>query len=314
MENSAFNPSDIRYIKLGGSGAWCTQAFAEGIVPFGYGEVPHAACAAGDWDAVRATLLKRLNRSRGAATSDVRQIRDFYELPETALWVTIGQGHLWWTFADEDVIEVPDAGPGQPARYRRCKGAWSKVSLTGEPLTTRSLSWGLTQVAGYRGTICAVPKPDYLLRRIRGEDHPLHDAGLRLQAEVHDVAQAMIAELHWQEFETLVDLIFARGGWRRTSLLGQSMPDVDMILEQPLTGETAWVQVKTGTSQVEYEAYWKRFSDDGSCDRFFFVCHTAKSPLCAVADDPRHHLLTGQELAALAVKVGLFDWLTERTR
>ena len=30
----------------------------------------------------------------------------------------------------------------------------------------------------------------------------------------------MIAELHWADFEIMVDLIFARGGWQRTSVLG----------------------------------------------------------------------------------------------
>ena len=61
-----------------------------------------------------------------------------------------------------------------------------------------------------------------------------------------DLADKMIRELHWAEFETLIDLIFTRNGWRRTSLLGGKMPDVDLIVEQPLTCEVAWVQVKTG--------------------------------------------------------------------
>ena len=313
MEPSALNFSDARYIKLGEGGAWCERAFAEGIVPFGYHDVDHALCAVGRWEEARSRLVER-GMSASAATDRIRQVRDFYELPDTTLWVTIGAGHLWWTFAAQEVIPLPDLVEGQPSRYRRCRGGWSNKSLAGEPLTVRSLSSVLTQTANYRMTICTIKAVDYLARRIRGEAHPLHIQAGCLKSDIRTLAAAMIKELHWQEFETLVDLIFARGGWQRTSLLGKTMPDVDLILEQPITGETAWVQVKTGTTQSQYEDYLARFRADGSCDRFFFVCHSPSRTLKPATDQPHHHLLTGPALAELAVKVGLLDWLTDRTR
>jgi hypothetical protein len=39
-------------------------------------------------------------------------------------------------------------------------------------------------------------------------------------------------------------LIFTRGGWQRTGALGGGQADVDLVLKQPITAETAWVQVK----------------------------------------------------------------------
>ena len=54
---------------------------------------------------------------------------------------------------------------------------------------------------------------------------------------------------------------------------------MDLILSQPTIGETAWVQIKSGTSQAELDDYVGRFQRDGSCDRFFFVCHSVAGAL-----------------------------------
>ncbi len=308
--NSDFDPGHVRYIKLGRGGLWADQAISEGIVPFGYHLVDHTLCAAGDWDAVRQQLLAN-GRKPSGATQGIREIRDFYELGEDTLWVTMADGHLWWAFADKDVKTTGERLPDVPSRYRATLGGWRRESLTGEPLAVRNLSSALTRTATYRMTICSVERADYLIRRIKGEVDPLHVEAKTLQEKLRDITQKMIQQLHWEEFETLVDLIFARGGWRRTSLLGGNMPDVDLILDQPVTGETAWVQVKTASSQSELNDYVERFERDGSCDRFFFVCH---SGVLEAPQKPNMHVWAGAKLADLAVDVGLFDWLVQRTR
>ncbi|SHG22154.1 hypothetical protein SAMN02745157_3710 [Kaistia soli DSM 19436] len=52
---------------------------------------------------------------------------------------------------------------------------------------------------------------------------------------------------------------------------------------------------------------------DGSYDRFFFACHKPAGSL-VIAAEPRLHLWTGEALAAIAIEVGLFGWLMDRTR
>jgi hypothetical protein len=54
--------------------------------------------------------------------------------------------------------------------------------------------------------------------------------------------------------------------------LGGTVTDVDMIVEQPLTGETAFVQVKASSRQAELDDYIERFKSNGRFDRFMFVC------------------------------------------
>ena len=120
------------------------------------------------------------------------------------------------------------------------------------------------------------------------------------------------AGLHWADFETPVDLIFARSGWQRISRVGGTQADVDLVLEQPATGETAFVQVKSRAGQSVLDDYIGRFKRRGGYDRMFFVCHSPKSALSGV-DDASVHVWTGDRLADAAVKAGLFDWLIERS-
>lgn len=348
MDREAFEPEAVRYIKLGSGGIWADEAIRDGIIPFGFPEADHADCAAGDWKAVRRQLAAA-GRGSQAIAGDLSELRTFYEADPETLWITFADGYLWWALADGSVRPVQDPAPEPssrssmeekmsfpigfkgpssdhgpprptndvwpwtPTRYRLTRDGWYCESLTGEPLSVRTLSSVLTKTANYRRAICRVPAESYLLRRIRGEPNPVHKEALAARDGVRELAARMIAELHWAEFETLVDLIFARGGWRRNSPLGKTMPDVDLVLDQPITGETAWVQVKSRTTQAELDDYLDRFERDGSCDRFFFVCHGHAGTLTLNAG-AGYHLWTGVEIADKAINVGLFEWLIERTR
>jgi hypothetical protein len=70
-------------------------------------------------------------------------VKDFYGLPENTLWVTMADGHFWWAFAKGPIVEIEQANSDGPARYLLTRAGWSKTSLTGEPLTVRSLSSAL---------------------------------------------------------------------------------------------------------------------------------------------------------------------------
>ena len=127
------------------------------------------------------------------------------------------------------------------------------------------------------------------------------------------VAERMIAHLHWADFEPLVDLMFARGGWQRVSMLGGTMADVDLVVDHPTLGERASVQVKSSASQGILDAHISAFQRAKLHARTCFVCHSPKGAL-SIRDHRDVHLLTGAALAEIAVKSGLFDWLMERSR
>ena len=305
-------PAAVRYIKLGKGGAWSTDAFAQGIVPFGFREISHEPCAAGNWQAVRQQLAAA-GRTNSGTTQGIRELRDFYELGDDCLWITFADGHLWWAFAEPEVVPLPDDGADGPRRFRRTLDGWHRGSLAGEPLTIRSLSSALTRVAGYRMTICAVEREDYLLRRIRGDEEPLLLEARRLQTELESITARMIAQLDWRDFEIMVELIFTRGGWQRQSAIGDGEVDIDLLLDNPTTDETGWCQIKSTASQAVLDDYLGRFRRDGGYDRFYFVVHSPKG-LLSLPDDRHLHLWAGGELAHRALAAGLFDWLIDRTR
>jgi len=111
----------------------------------------------------------------------------------------------------------------------------------------------------------------------------------------------MIEQLHWSDFEILIDLIFARGGWQRTTRLGETMADVDLLIEQTTLSETASVQIKSRASQGVLDALIEMHRKSGRHRRTFFVCHTAETAMSA-GEHGDVHLWTGEFLAEIAVR------------
>jgi hypothetical protein len=123
----------------------------------------------------------------------------------------------------------------------------------------------------------------------------------------------LIAQLHWADFELLVDLSFARSGWRRGSVLGGTMKDIDLLLEEPVTGERASVQVKSAADQRVLDKCVEAFETSAQASRFFFVCHSPRGNLSLAPSEARRvHLWTSATLAAAVVDQGLTNWLIER--
>lgn len=302
-------PSTIRCIKLGAGGSYARSSLASGELQLGYHEVPHDLCAIGNWDGVLA-YFGGIRKSAGKAKDSMREVQDFYTLGSDCLWITFADGLLWWGFAGPEVICLAPDNTPSASRMRRMIGGWRSTNLQGRPLRMTDLTTRLTQVANYRGTICAVRAADYLLRKINGEDEPIVAAATAARQAMTKSAMDMIAALHWADFEIMVDLIFARGGWQRVSVLGKTMADVDLVLEQPTLGEVASVQVKSRASQAVFDDHIAYFEASGH-DRTFFVCHSPAGTL-STGEAEGVHLWTSEQLAAIAVKSGLFDWLMDR--
>lgn len=301
-------PSAVRFIRLGQGGTWAEEAIANGTIPFKYRNVAHAPCAAGNWDEVRRQILAS-GRKQGALGGDLRELRDFYELDDHCLWVTIAGGHLWWAFAEGPAIASNEEGEDRPMRLRRTLDGWHSYNLQGDPLTVKALSSVLTRVTAYQRTLCKVGPDDYLLRKIRGEEEPVVAEAVALKNQLEDVTARMISQLDWRDFEIMVDLIFARGGWQRQSATGDGEVDLDLFLTHPTTSESAWVQIKSSATQKVLDDYVERFRKSGA-DRFYFACHTAKGNL-VLEDQPGMHVWIGPELARRALGAGLLDWLIE---
>ena len=302
--------AQVRYIKLGAGNAW-EGAIDRGELQFSESPVSRELADAQDFDGMRAHLIG-LGYSAGKASALTREIREFFTLGPDCLWITFARGHLWWAFVEPQVHWLGGDGSSHGQRMRKVIGHWSKSDLQGHPLVITTLSTRLTRVRGYRQTICGVSAEGYLLDRINGRENPIVKQGEKARADLLVVAGEAIAHLDWADFETMVDLIFARSGYQRVSTLGGVQADVDLILEHPATAERSFVQVKSSADQSVLDDYLARF-EASSLNRMFFVCHSPTGPLRAERRGDVH-VWTGVKLAERAVDSGLFGWLMDRMK
>lgn len=312
------NPTDVRYIKLGPGGAWFEHALAANLIELGHAAISLHLARSGDHGAIHAAFVAAGHTQ--SATNFTREVLDFATLPPTALWITLERGLLWWAFALPEVIDLAGgrdlpAGPHLPSgaahgvRARRLAGPWRSTDLAGKPLRIETLSGKLARVAGYRRSICQVAAADYVVRRINAAPSPLLQRAGAARAEMLASIGHLLTELDPYDFEVLVDLIFTQGGWRRVNSLGGAQADTDFVAVQPLTGERAFVQIKSQASKQDFEASVQKYRQSAGLSRMFFACHSPNGVWEASSDDVT--LWTREALSQRVLEAGLFDWLCD---
>lgn len=123
-----------------------------------------------------------------------------------------------------------------------------------------------------------------------------------------------IKELHWKDFETLVDLIFRNAGWQRVSVLGQQAKAYDLELREPIIGDRYVVQVKSRARLTDLESTIANFSPE-DFRRVFFVVHSPANDLMSAADIPDYvEIVSPERLGELAMDAGLVTWIEEKVR
>ena len=300
------NPEKVRFIKLGKEGGLELRCLNEGIVWLGYKSPYHQDCLAGNWSDVRSFWLSARQGNEGAATRDINQIRDFYELKESDVWITFFKKKMYWCRAFSEVIELDDK-----SRIRRVIGAWSSTDLNGQQLHVENIDGRVTKVQGFRGTICSIDKQDYLVNKINGQAiQEVENARLsfkRLKLDIED----LIEGLWWHDFELLIDLIFSKSGWQRFSVLGKTEKDIDLDVYSPATQQRAFVQIKTTTTRKEVEQYIKIFNEYEQFDEMYFVYHSCKENLSGLESN-KIHIWGPEKIAGLVVNAGLAEWLINK--
>jgi hypothetical protein len=301
---------EVRYIKLGQGNKWAERALRDDEIPLSFREVPHELALSKDKGAI-ASYLREMGKAPGAASNAAAQLVDFYSLPESTIWITFADGLMWYAQAREEVIwRGSDPAGSYAPRIRRTLYGWRCTNKFEVPFHVSGLSSRLTKVASTQMTICKVEAAEYALRRIYNIPEPaLMKARAARDAAVSAI-ENMISQLHWKEFETLIDILLARSGWHRVSALGGNEKDIDLMVEQAVTRETAFVQVKSKSSQVELERYVGIFDSSGMASRIIFACHSAKVPL--TSDRPDVIIWDRATLAEIVLANGLFDWLLQR--
>ena len=150
------------------------------------------------------------------------------------------------------------------------------------------------------------------MRRLNRVEAPALARARAARAAMIGATEAMIADLRWTDFEALVDLIFAAGGWRQLARRGSANQDADRVLEDLTSGETAAVQVTARADPAALADCAARFEAAGLYDRLFFICHAPAGDLDA-PENSKVQVWTRVRLAERALRAGLYDWLMSKT-
>lgn len=257
----------------------------------------------GRWDEIRSDWLK--TKTSATATRFTNETKFFFEDAGDTLWITFVEDRLYWAFLE----------PGKPQPYgdgsstfRRVAGGWSCHDILGQELVKSNLSGAITKLAAYRGTSCRVDVEKRLVARINAQKSKDIERALAQYQQLSGALIPLIKSLHPSEFEDLTDLIFSASGWRRLSRVGGTQATTDFDLELPTTGERAFVQVKSSTSQAQFDDYVDRMQQT-SASKMFYVYHTGK-----VQNGDRDDVIVmdGPRVAKMAVDAGLTDWVIEK--
>ena len=316
-------PTSVRYIKLGEGGKYESACFqAPGVLRLGYSHFPNFMEQGLAGEQLRKACEKFAEKlhaakeqgytDKGAATNHARQVADFYLCDEHTLWFTFAKGRLWWCFAQEEVRR-PDGVPDGSGHERETKSGWSDENIKQGQLRMRELSGYLTKTAGYRGTICPIDSvaEGYLVRAINCKQSDAVNSAEKLRVGVVDLIAKLMRGLDPHSFELLVDLVFSRKGWRRVGRVGGTQKTVDIVLESPITGDKAFVQVKMSTNAREFQECKDEFLGWETDDKMYFVYYICKGKEPESGDGI--DVVDAKKLAGWVFDAGLFDWLLKET-
>lgn len=295
------------YIKLGRGGEWEEDSIASGLLRFGWIHQSVDDINNKRWSLIEQQLREAHWTSPGQATRAFNGLRSICESTQSDVWISFHKAKLWWA----RVSPTPVARDSV-SMYRTIIGEWSDKNIQGKLLVATELPGKLAQLQAYRWTMCSVQHKEILQRVLEGSVSPKALAIARqrnlLAAELTDA----IRDLHWKDFETLVDLVFRDSGWIRVSVLGQQAKAYDLELREPITGDRCVVQVKSTAGRSDLTETVQQFSEE-DFRRVFFVVHSPAPDLVGAVELPDHvKLVPPEDLALRVIDAGLTTWLQDK--
>jgi hypothetical protein len=296
------------YIKLGRNGIWEESSLKENIMRIGWKNQTLSDINSGNWEIIQSQLITEA-ADKGAATRDCRGLQMICGSTHDDIWITFHENHLWWCKVVEQRIYKDDI-----SKYRKVE-KWHCQDICGKPLLTIQIPGRIAKLQGFRGTSCKVREVDELVRLINCQPSTEYEAIRHSKENLYRHVEAGLRRLHWKDFETLVDLLFRATGWRRISLLGETMKYSDIELEDPINEEMYQVQVKSSATLRDFQEYSKSFAA-GKYRKLFFVVHTPDTKLAETpqSNESPVQLVLPKRLAEMVVDLGILNWLLNKIK
>lgn len=304
------------YIKLGERGAWEEDSINTGKIRIGWSDTKLEDIQKGNWDKIKKEIqedFRDRNKKKGA-TQDFNALKNIYDADSNTVFVTFHSSKLWWCRV-KDEARKERIKEDNLSKYREVDGKWSDQDVVEKVLLSNQIPGNVSQLQRFPATCCKVGEIDHLRRLINAEHSPEYKSISEAKKELISRVGAGIKLLHWKDFEILVDLVFSQAGWRRVSVLGETMKFFDLVLEEPITNDLYGVQIKSAATSGDFKNYAERFTN-GEFKRLYFVVHsTDDEKLSENSKDYKHvELIFADELAKMVVDGGLVGWLMEKIR
>jgi hypothetical protein len=315
QEEITMKPVDFKkayFIKLGEKGTYEKTAISESKLIIGFGGQNIQDINSGNWGKISEQLSEASKGKKGVATRDLNVLKRVCKSTSEDLWITFFQGTMWWC----------KLGPGEvfqsdKSKYRLVDGKWSNQDIYGNTLAISNIPGVLSKIQGFQGTVCKVHPLETLRRLVNNESSPACKEIELCETNLINSIEKGIKNLNPKDFETFVDLIFRESGWRRCSLKGETMKDIDLELEDPITKERYQVQIKTKAVFEEFERYANNFNPFPPVRWLYFVVHSPDKKLKEIPNSdswPNVKLIRPGQLAEIVVRLGLVDWLTSHIK
>lgn len=296
------------YIKLGESGTWEKSSIGESKLRIGWPQQNLSDINSGNWQKIKEELSGE-SANKGVVTRDLNALRLICESTPEDVWITFYRSRMWWCRPGSSAIGEDDI-----SKFRQAEGQWSDTDINGNRLLISWLPGDLSKIQGFRGTACRVREIDTLTRILNDKPSPECREIERSRESLVRAVEKGLRKLHWKDFETFVDLLFRASGWRRLSMLGETMKFVDLELEDPITGDRYQVQVKSSATQQEFQRYSDEFEGQ-EFRKLYFVVHSPDKQLLAAESQRQDvELILPAKLSQMAVDLGLVGWLMHRIK
>ena len=303
-----FEFSDAFYIKLGQKGCWEADSLEFGRLRIGWRNQTIDDINSHRWDLIEQQLrLEQKGKPQQVATTDLNRLKDITLSGPEDVWITFHGAKLWWAR-----LSLEPVAEDHISKYRTTLDGWHDTSQSDKLLVVNDLPGRIALLQGFKGTVCRVRDKQLLQRVLEGTRSGLASSIATQRAGLCSQLEKAITELHWKDYETLVDLVFRHAGWLRVSVLGQQAKAYDLELREAITNDRYVVQVKSQATRADLDKTIKDFSES-DYRKVFFVVHSPAADLANATDIPTHvELVAPSHLAALALNAGLTHWLEEK--
>ena len=298
------------YIKLGEGGCWAKDSIETWKIRIGFESINIDLIKEEKWDKIKETLDKNDKIFFNA-------LKNIIDADSETVFITFFSNKMYWCVAKKGSINEDNI-----SKYLETEIKWSDKSINKERL------FGIDQISGRITKYKAYPRRflsignkldelNYLKQIINNNETTQYKDLFAAKAKLKEALIPAIKNLIPDDFELLVDLLFRNFGWKRISVLGKTMKDFDIILEEPLKKVLHGVQIKSEATFSDYEKYKNIFIENyiDSFSSFFFVVHTPDKKLEEYNEEAENiTLYKVEEIANHAIDSGLIDWIMEKAR